>query len=160
MSPFLRLRGAHLTSHPVLEDLIFTILSFAVVLVAITAVVSPPEASIAANVNASGVKVNPKQIVFYGTLVDVNGVPISGAEIEILYADGTRVAKSRTDKDGVWTTQFVEGPGPYTIEVSVTENGVTTVGTIEINAEPGMRYGIQMTLAPPSSWVFVPLPGY
>ncbi len=160
MSPFLRLRGAHLTSHPVLEDLIFTVLSLVVAVVAITAVVAPPEASIAANVSTSGVNVNPKQVVFYGTLVDVNGVPIVGADIEILYADGTRVAKSKTMKDGSWSTQFNKGPAPYTIEVTVWENGVANVGTIDIAAEPGMRYGIQMTYAPPSSWVFVPLPGY
>lgn len=160
MSPFLRLRGAHLTSHPVLEDLVFTLLSLAVAVVAITAVASPPEATLAANVNASGVNVNPKQIVFYGTLVDAGGVPISGADIDVMYSDGTRAARARTAKDGSWSTQFVDGPGPYTVVVTVTQNGVTTTSSIDITAEPGKRYGVQMTYAPPSSWVFVPVPGY
>lgn len=160
MSPFLRLRGAHLTAHPLIEDFIFTALSLLVIAVALTAVFSPPEAILAASVNGAGGNVNPKQIAFYGTLVDENGQPIKNAEITISYSDGTKVSVARTKSDGSWSAQFNAGPGPYKVEVTVDINGTPVTGSIDIDASPGMRYGVQMTFAQPSNWVFVPLPGY
>lgn len=160
MSPFLRLRGAHLTSFPVLEDFVFTALSVIVAVVALSHVLMQPSASIAASVNAAGAAVNPKQVVFYGTLVDASGQPIKNAVIEVQYADGTRVASSRTKADGSWSLQFNDGPAPFTITVTVIENGVPVTGEVQVAATPGMRWGIQMVFTQPSTWVFVPLPGY
>lgn len=160
MSPFLRLRGAHLTSFPVLEDIVFTILSLAVMVVAATAIIGSPQASIAASVNAQGATVNPKQVAFYGTLVDANGVPIKNADISIQYSDGTQVASARTKSDGSWNLQFNDGPAPYTVTVTTVINGQTVTGSVDVPATPGMRWGIQMVFTQPSSWVFVPLPGY
>ena len=40
------------------------------------------------------------------------------------------------------------------------ENGSPVTGTVTVNATPGMDWGIQMVFTQPSSWVFVPLPGY
>jgi len=47
MSPFERLRGVHLTGHPLIEDIVFTILSLLVMAVAISAITAPQEAQIA-----------------------------------------------------------------------------------------------------------------
>lgn len=160
MSPFLRLRGAHLTSHPVLEDIIFTVLSLFVLGVAITAIVSPPEPTVAATVTPMGVSASPNHVVLYGTLVDAEGRPLSGATVSTEYRDGTRVASTTTAADGSWTLRFKEGPQPFTVTVTVYIDGRPVIGTVDIAAQPGMRYGVQMTFTQPSTFVFVPLPGY
>lgn len=166
MSPFERLRGAHLTSHPVIEDLIFTLLSLLVVAVAISVLVTPSEPTLALAVQppgkggGGGGTVNPKQIELYGSLVDETGAPIKSALIEVEYADGTRVASARTKTDGTFLMQFNEGAAPYTIRVTVVVNGVTVTSSTTMNVAPGMKWGIQMTLSQGSTWVFVPLPGY
>jgi hypothetical protein len=160
MSPRLRLRGAHLTSHPLIEDVVFTVLSFLVLAVAIAAVMSSGRPSLAIAVSAAAQGANPQQIVVYGSLVDGNGEPIKNALIEIQYADGRREGSCRTKNDGTFKTQFNEGPAPYTVVVTVYENGQPITGTCEFNAQPGYCYGIQAVFTPPSTFVFVPLPGY
>lgn len=160
MSPFLRLRGAHLTSFPVIEDIVFTMLSLLVMVVAVTAIINTPQASIAASVSAQGATVNPKQIAFYGTLVDASGAPIKNADISIRYSDGSQVGSARTKSDGSWSLQFNDGPAPFTITVTTIVNGQPVTGTVDVPATPGQRWGIQMVFTQPSSWVFVPLPGY
>jgi len=161
MSPFERLRGAHLTSNPLLEDFVFSILSLLVVAVALTAILMPPKASVAAAVTPAGATPNDKQVSMYGTLVDGSGAPIKNAVITVLYSDGTRVGSARTKNDGTWSLQFNEGPAPYTIEVTVYDSsGNPQTGSVDVVAAPGMRWGVRMTFTQPSSWVFVPLPGY
>lgn len=160
MSPFLRLRGAHLTSHPVLEDIVFTMLSLLVLGVALSAIMSPPEPIIAASVAPTGVSASPNHVVLYGTLVDGTGTPISEALIETVYRDGTRVASTTTATDGSWSLRFKDGPQPFTLEVTVYTNGQPVTTTVLVTAQPGLRYGVQMTYTQPSTWVFVPLPGY
>jgi hypothetical protein len=160
MSPHLRLRGAHLTSHPVIEDLVFTILSFLVLAVVFAAVTSSGRPTLAVAVTAAAQTANPKQIVVYGTLLDANGEPIKNALIEIQYADGRREGSCRTKSDGTFKTQFNEGPAPYTIVVSFYQNGQLVTGTCEFEAQPGYSYGMQAVFTPPSGFVFVPIPGY
>lgn len=157
MSPFLRLRGAHLTSNPVLEDFVFTLLSLLVIGVALTAVLSPPEPIIAATVTAAGVSASQNHVNLYGTLLDASGAPIAGATITTQYRDGTRVASTSTAADGSWSLRFKDGPQPFSIVITVP--GYPPV-SYDMYATPGMRYGVQMVFTQPSTWVFVPLPGY
>lgn len=155
MSPFERLRGAHLTKHPVIEDLVFSVLSLLVVTVAILAIVSPPKASIA--LAAKPIDPGTTQKIFiYGKLVDENGVGIAGATITVTYRDGKKAMTVVTAADGTFTMQFTDGPSPYPVEVQVGN----TVGTTTLACDPGMKWGITMTFVQPSSFVFVPLPGY
>ncbi len=160
MSPHLRLRGAHLTSHPLIEDVVFTVLSFLVLAVVVSALTASARPNLAVAVTSSAPAANSKQIVVYGTLVDVNGAPIKNASVEIQYADGSRVGSCRTKSDGTFKTQFNEGPAPYTIVVSFYQNGQLVTGTCEFVAEPGHAYGVRAVFTPPSSFVFVPIPGY
>jgi hypothetical protein len=54
----------------------------------------------------------------------------------------------------------MDGPAPYTITVTVMVDGAPVTGQTIIDASPGMTSGVQMVFTQPSSWVFVPLPGY
>lgn len=155
MSPFERLRGAHLTNHPVLEDLIFSVLSFLVMIVAATAIMSSQDPRIVA-VAAPGGGPAGKQIVIYGTLVDENGQPIVGATIDVSYAKNNKIATATTNANGEFTIRFNEAVSPYTVRVTTPQGTATT----DLNMTGGMSWGIQVTMTPPSSWVFVPLPGY
>lgn len=160
MSPFERLRGAHLTGHPVLEDFIFSVLSLLVVAVAITAVMSAGHGSLSATVTSAYAIPGWKTINMYGTLVDASGNPISGATVSVDYRDGKKAATTTTAADGSWSVSFMDGAGPYTITVTVMVDGVPVTGEITIDAAPDMFWGVQMVFTQPSSWVFVPLPGY
>ena len=42
----------------------------------------------------------------------------------------------------------------------VTVNGQPVTGSTQISAYTSMKWGVQLVFAPPSSWTFVPLPGY
>jgi hypothetical protein len=159
MSPFERLRGAHLTGHPVLEDLIFSVLSILVLAVAISAMMAPASGSLTATVTAAHAA-PPNRITMYGTLVDGNGDPISGATISVDYKDGKKAATAVTASDGSWGLSFKDGPGPYLIKVTVMQNGTPVTGQVTIDAAPRLSWGVQMVFTQPSSWVFVPLPGY
>ena len=160
MSPFERLRGAHLTGHPVLEDLIFSVLSVLVLAVAITALFAGAKGSLTAVVTEAHATPSWKTISMYGTLVDDNGAPISGATVTVAYRDGKKAATTTTAVNGAWNVSFMDGPGPYTIVVTIMRNGAPVTGEVTVNAAPGTSWGMQMVFTQPSSWVFVPLPGY
>lgn len=161
MSPFERLRGAHLTDHPVLEDLIFSLLSIVVLMIAVFAITSPGHGTLSAIVTpAHAATPSWKTIYLYGTLVDTNGQPISGATVSIDYRDGKKAATTQTATDGTWRVAFMDGPGPYSITVTTIVNGTPVTGTVDITASPDMQWGVQMTFSNSSSWTFVPLPGY
>lgn len=161
MSPFERLRGAHLTDHPVLEDLIFSVLSLLVLTIAIMAITSSGHGTLSAVVTpANAATPSWKTIYLYGTLVDGAGKPISGATVSVDYRDGKKAASTQTATDGTWRVSFMDGPGPYTITVTTMVNGSPVTGTIDITASPNMQWGVQMTFSQSSVWTFVPLPGY
>jgi len=161
MSPFERLRGVHLTDHPVLEDLIFSVLSILVLTIAIVAISSSGHGTLSAIVTpAHAATPSWKTIYMYGTLVDASGQPISGATVSVDYRDGKKASTTTTLADGSWRVSFMDGPGPYTITVTIMQNGQPVVGTINIDASPDMQWGVQMVFDQSSSWVFVPLPGY
>lgn len=155
MSPFERLRGAHLTNHPVLEDLVFSVLSFLVMIVAATAIMAQSDPRIVA-VAAPGGGPPGKQIELYGTLVDENGQPLSGATIELAYAKNNKIASTTTNANGEFIIRFNEAISPYTLTVRTPQGTAST--TLDLTG--GLTWGIQVTMIPPSSWVFVPLPGY
>ena len=162
MSPFERLRGAHLTAHPVLEDLVFSVLSLLVLTVAIIAVCMPQQATVTAAM-AAPLPATKNHAVFYGTLVDQNGAPISGASVVIKSDTGQTMASTTTDSRGEWDVRFKDErnmPKTYTVVVTVTVNGQPVTGSTEISAYTSMKWGIQLIFAPPTSWTFVPLPGY
>lgn len=154
MSPFERLRGAHLTNHPVLEDIVFSLLSLLVLVVAATALMSGQTARIVSV--ASAASVPAKQIAVYGTLVDQNGVPVSGATISISYAKNNKLASGTTNANGEFNIRFNEATSPYTVTITTAQGTATT--TVDMTG--GLNWGLQVTLVPSSSWVFVPLPGY
>jgi len=161
VSPFERLRGAHLTGHPVLEDFIFSVLSVLVLAVAVTAMFAGAQGTLTATVTeAHAAPPSWKTIALYGTLLDDDGVPVSGATVSVDYRDGKKAAVTTTAADGSWNVSFMDGPGPYTITVTIMQNGSPVTGEVTINAAPGMSFGLQMVFTQPSSWVFVPLPGY
>lgn len=160
MSPFERLKGAHLTSHPILEDLVFSVLSLLVAVVAITAITTPPQAMIAAAVSAKRPQPNKTQIALYGTLVDASGQPISGASVEVRDSAGNVVATDVTDAGSAWNVKFKGDAGTYTVVVTFLDGGTTVTGSATIDASPDMQWGVRMTYTGSSSWVFVPLPGY
>jgi len=160
VSPFERLRGAHLTGHPVLEDFIFSVLSVMVLTVAVTAMFAGAQGTLTAVVTEAHAAPSWRTISMYGTLVDASGVPVSGATVSVTYRDGKKAATTTTAADGSWNLSFMDGPGPYTITVTVMQNGSPVTGEVTVNAAPGMSWGLQMVFTQPSSWVFVPLPGY
>lgn len=155
MSPFERLKGAHLTSHPLIEDLVFSVLSLLVLVVAATTILSSQDPRIVA-VAAPGGSAGAKQIVLYGTLVDASGQPIQGATIEVLYAKNNKIAAATTDASGVFDMRFNEATSPYTIRITTSQGTAST----QLNMTGGLKWGLRITMAPPSNWVFVPLPGY
>lgn len=162
MSPFERLRGAHLTNHPVLEDLVFSVLSVLVIFVAITAIVAPATGSLVVTAMAAKPS-TPVHVTFYGTLVDEAGQPIPNASVAIKNEDGVTMASDTTDAQGLWDVRFKDErnmPKTYTIEVTVYVNGQPVTGTTEITAYTGMKWGLQMLFSQESTWTFVPLPGY
>jgi len=102
-------------------------------------------------------------VVFYGTLVDSNGQPISNAAVVIRDEDGTVMASTTTDAIGEWDVRFKDErlmPKTYTVVVTVTVNGQPVTGSTQITAYTSMKWGVRLVFAPPSSWTFVPLPGY
>lgn len=157
MSPFERLRGAHLTAHPALEDFVFSILSLLVIMVAIVAIVTPQQPQLALAVSAQAAVRD--RIDVYGTLVDETGTPIPGATIQIKKG-GAVLASATTATDGSWATWFVDKTRDYTIVVTYVQNGTTVTASQSVTMDPNMSWGIQITFTQPSSWVFVPLPGY
>ncbi len=162
MSPFERLRGAHLTAHPVIEDLVFSVLSVMVLVVAIVAVCMPQEARVTAAMAAT-LPATKNHAVFYGTLVDQSGAPISGASVVIKDDGGATMASTTTNANGEWDVRFKDErnmPKTYTVVVTVTINGQPVTGSTQISAYTSMKWGVQLVFAPPSSWTFVPLPGY
>jgi len=162
MSPFERLRGAHLTAHPVLEDLVFSVLSLLVLVVAIVAVSAPLGGSVTAAM-AAPKPATKNHVVFYGTLVNESGRPISGAAVVIRDESGNRMASTTTDSRGEWDVRFKDErnmPKDYTIEVTIQVDGQPVTGSTVVTAQTSMKWGIQLTFTPPASWVFVPLPGY
>lgn len=161
MSPFERLRGAHLTDHPVLEDLVFSLLSIIVLTIAVVAITSSGHGTLSAVVTpANAASPTWKTIYLYGTLVDERGAPISGATVNVDYRDGKKAATTTTLADGGWRLSFMDGPGPYMITVTTIVNGQPVTGSVNIDASPNMQWGVQMTFTQSTNWVFVPLPGY
>jgi hypothetical protein len=61
-----------------------------------------------------------------------------------------------TAADGTFTMTFNDGPSPLPVEVRVGN----VVGYTQLNVLPGYKYGVVMTFVQPSTFVFVPLPGY
>jgi hypothetical protein len=162
MSPFERLRGAHLTAHPVLEDFIFSVLSIMVLVVAIVAVAMPQNATVTAAM-AAPLPATKNHAVFYGTLVDASGQPIVGAQIVIKDELGNVMASTTSDAAGEWDVRFRDErnmPKTYTLEVTTYVNGQPVTGTTELTASTGKMWGVQLVFTQPSTWVFVPLPGY
>ena len=113
MSPFERLRGAHLTGHPVIEDLVFSVLSVLVLTVAIVAVTMPSQPTIALAVNPVTGKAAPNEIGMYGTLVEQDGTPIRNALITLRNPSGTIVAWTLTAADGSWDLSHIGPAGNY-----------------------------------------------
>ncbi|TLM94734.1 MAG: carboxypeptidase regulatory-like domain-containing protein [Actinobacteria bacterium] len=155
MSPFERLRGAHLTNHPVLEDLIFSTLSLLVLVVAAMAIMAGQNARLVAEATAAGPPA--KQVAIYGTLVDQNGQPIQGATVTVSYAKNNKLATGTTNANGEFNIRFNAETSPYTITV-VTPQGQSASTTLDMSG--GMTWGLRMTMIPSSNWIFVPLPGY
>jgi len=159
MSPFERLRGAHLTAHPVLEDLVFTALSLLVLTVAVAAIAATPQPMVAVAA-APVAPAAPNEIVIYGTLVDQAGDPLPWALITVRNPAGQIVALAFTDADGNWDVSIIGPAANYTVRVTTISGGQLVQGQTHVSASPGMVWGVQMVFSQPSSWVFVPLPGY
>lgn len=162
MSPKLRLRGAHVTRYPALEDFVVSTLSLLVIMVAIAVVFMPPRPQLAVAIAPIAPAATPQRIIeIYGSLVDQNGNPIQNATVTIEYKNGTKARSDITDANGDFYFRFNEGPAPYLLTVSFYDSsGQLVTGSTWIDAAPGMQWGMQVTYVPPSNWVFVPLPGY
>lgn len=162
MSPHLRLRGVHITAFPGLEDLVFTLLSLAVVGALLSALVMPPQASLAATV--TGIQpnaANQSRVILYGTLVDASGAPISGATISVYDSAGNLRDTAVSGSSGVFQLiRFKDTTDTYRITVTVNVNGTPTTGTFNLSMSPGFKYGVQVVFTPPATFNFVPIPGY
>jgi len=162
MSPFERLRGAHLTAHPALEDFVFSVLSVLVLIVAIVTVSMPQSATVTV-ASAAPKPATKNHIVMYGSLRDTAGLPVVGADIVIRDIDGPVLATTTTDALGDWDVRFRDEramPKTYTVEVTVIVGGQPVTGSTQVEAITGMMWGMQLVFSQPSTWVFVPLPGY
>lgn len=159
MSPLIRLRGVHVTRFPALEDFVVSTLSFLVLAVALTVIFMPPKPTLALAVAPIGA--TPQKIVeIYGTLVDQAGNPIPNATVTVEYKGGAKARSDVTASDGSFYLRFNEGPSPYKITVSFYQNGQLVTGETMLPVAPGSKWGVQIQFIPPSTWVFVPLPGY
>lgn len=126
-------------------------------MVAIVAIAAPQQPSIA--VAASPQAAVRDRIDVYGTLVDGAGAPIAGATIQIKKG-GAVLASTTSAADGSWATWFVDKTRNYTVSVTVMQNGVPVTATQAVVMDPNMAWGMQIVFTQPSTWVFVPLPGY
>jgi hypothetical protein len=162
VSPHLRLRGVHITSFPALEDLVFSLLSFAVVATLLSALVAPPTAAVAATVTGiQPMAGGKKQIIVYGTLVDPSGTPISGASIAVYDSSGVLQDTSTTNSSGAFNLiRFKDTGDTFTFKITVTVNGQPVTGTYKLAMTPGYKWGLRVVFTPPTTFAFVPIPGY
>jgi hypothetical protein len=151
--------AAHVTSWPLMEDAVFTLLSVMVVIAAMIVILAPPRMSIGVRLEEAHAA-GGKAIDIYGSLVDENGQPLKGATVEIYDRNGARVGIAHTDNNGFFDTKFWQDRGVYTIRVAYTSGGQTVTGSMSLDAQPGYDYGVQATLTQTDVIVFVPVPGY
>lgn len=151
-----------LTPYPLVEDVLFTVLSLIVVVVIGLVAISPVQPRIHfAVTTVSTPGANPSFFVVYGWLVDESGVPITGATVMLYDSTGDLVGSATTDSSGFYSMRVRESTNTaYTLTVSGTYNGQPVTGSTTLEAVGDFNYGVSGTVSETEPLVWVALPIY
>lgn len=149
------------TVREIVQDVVLTVLSLVIVGGAAMAIFTPPEKSIALGVESEPIASDVA--IVYGTVVDVEGKPVRGARVAVIYENGNgpeQIASVSTAADGSFRV-VSSGPfGTYRVVVAADIGTTTARDSITFQATAGHAYGITAELVNRDYFIFLPVVGY
>ena len=138
-----------------------TVSSLFIVAIAAFSIFAPPQKSLALEAYAETIPSD--RAVIYGTVLDTEGKPVRGANIVVVYENGSgpvQIAALVPEADGTFRVE-TDGPfGTHRVIVSAAAGRQTARDSISLDVQAGNAYQITAELISREFFTFLPVSGY